>query len=70
MTSDACLQDFLASLKEKIQRRKVLYMNEYNKAFHGLAFDKVAERLILLKKMRENIKTELGIDESDRKAIL
>lgn len=71
MTSDACLQDVLASLNEKIQRREVLYMNEYSKAFHGLAFDKVAfHASFCSRRCGRTSRQNLALLLSDRKAIL
>lgn len=44
-------------------------MND-NKAFHGNDFDKVAERISMLKKLQLSIKQSLGINAIDGKAEL
>ena len=64
------LQDALVSVNEKIMEQEQLYINAYNRAFHGLEFDGVASRLRLLYNIRTNIEAGLGIDHSDGKATL
>ncbi|CAJ1457525.1 unnamed protein product [Effrenium voratum] len=64
------LQEALSSLNEKIMKQETLYMNEYNKAFHGMEFEAVADRLMMLQQLRRNIKSQLGMDESNGKATL